>query len=437
MNYSEALSYMEEKNKLGSVPGLTSITELLNRLGNPEVSAPVFHIAGTNGKGSVMAYIESILIEAGYMVGRYISPTIFDYRERFQINKQYISEEDCSAVITEVAEKVSEMTDAGMDSPTAFEIETAAAFLYFKKQSVDIMLVECGMGGRLDATNVFPKTMVNILASVSRDHMNFLGDSISKITEEKLGIVKPGEILVTYPLVEEAENAVATYCRKNQVRRYRTAEEEIIVEETGLHQSRFIYKGESYEILIPGDYQMKNAATAIEAILAFNDVASEYELHSVAESEIRTGLLKTNWPGRFTLIGTKPYFIVDGAHNRDAWKLLAGNLNKYFTKQDIIYIIGVLRDKEYDCMLDFLTPNMKYSVTVTPDSPRALDGRTLAELISARGKSACYAETLSQAVMMAEEKAGKNGIVVACGSLTFIGDIIKIKAKEGCGPDDE
>lgn len=431
MNYAESLAYIEEKNKLGSVPGLFNITELLRRLGNPEKSVPVIHIAGTNGKGSVMTYIESILIEAGYMVGRYISPTIFDYRERFQINRTYISEEACGKVITEASEAVASMVEDGMESPTSFEIETAAALLYFRNQKVDVMLVECGMGGRLDATNVFDRAMVNIIASVSRDHMAFLGNTVQEITKEKLGIVKHGAALATYPLCAEAEETVEAYCRKNKVKRYQVLEDALIVRKLELGSSEFVYKGRKYEISISGDYQIRNAVTALAAMEAFNDRAEEFGLHKVSDYAMEKGLRTAKWPGRFSVLGDHPFFIADGAHNADAWKLLTENLNKYFTKTNIVYIIGVLRDKEYDIMLDYLLPSMQCAFTVTPDSSRAFDGKKLAELIRKRGKKACYAECLKEAVRLAEHEAGEAGIVVACGSLTFIGDIMKLKQQRG------
>lgn len=429
MNYSEALSYMTEKSKLGSRPGLGSVTELLNRLGNPQLCAPVLHIAGTNGKGSIMAYVERILIEAGFMVGRYISPTIFDYRERFQINGVYISEEETSDILTLVRDAEMKMAEEGLDSPTAFEIETAAAFLYFKRHNVDIMLIECGMGGRLDATNVFPDTMISILASVSLDHMNELGDTISKITKEKLGIVKTGGTLVTYPLVQEAEDVVNDYCCKHHVMRYAVKEEDIRIVRSDLNGTAFIYKGKKYEIQMPCDYQVKNAATALAVMEAFQKRAESYGLKPVSEDAVRRGLRETTWQGRFTVLSRNPYLIADGAHNRDAWKVLAGNLNKYFTKRKIIYIIGVLRDKEYSVMLDCLLPSMECAATVTPESPRAFDGEKLAELIRQREKPARYFENIPEAVCFAKEKAGTDGIIVACGSLTFIGEVIRANAK--------
>ena len=215
MRYDEVLKYIEERNKLGSVPGLDNILGLLRRLGNPEKGIPAFHIAGTNGKGSIMAYVETVLIEAGYKVGRYISPTIIDYRERWQINKEYMPKRDCGQIMGRITEEVGRMEEAGEGRPTSFEIETAAAFLWFKKKGCDIILIECGMGGGLDATNVFTETPIDVLASISFDHMQFLGNTLTAITKEKLGIVKKDDILVSYPQTAEPKKAVEKLVKKN------------------------------------------------------------------------------------------------------------------------------------------------------------------------------------------------------------------------------
>jgi dihydrofolate synthase/folylpolyglutamate synthase len=343
------------------------------------------------------------------------------------MNRRYIGEEDCGRLIGQVAEAVSAMEQEGLKSPTAFEIETAVAFLYFREQKAQVMLVECGMGGRLDATNVFPETMINVLASVSLDHMAFLGDTVSEITREKLGIVKPGEILVNYPLCREAEQETQDFCNAMGVKRYQPDLDALHILEEKLEGTTFRYKNQEYRITIPGDYQVQNAITAISVMEAWNQVAESYGLRRVQQEQIQAGICKTVWPGRFSVLGQQPLFIADGAHNRDAWILLQRNLNKYFTKKEIVYIIGVLRDKEYDCMLDCLVPNMKCAFTVTPDSNRALDGNVLVERIKERGKEAVFVSCLEEAIQRAEEAAGPDGVVVACGTLTFIGAIIKWK----------
>lgn len=455
MNYNEVISYIEKRNLMGSVLGLDNIKALLKKLGNPERSVPAMHIAGTNGKGSIMAYVENVLIEAGLKVGRYISPTIFDYRERWQICKEYISKEDCAELLSKVIGTVEEMEQSGEGRPTSFEIETAAAFLYFKEAGCDIMLIECGMGGSQDATNVFLKTPIDVIASISFDHMQFLGNTLEAITSEKLGIVKDRDILVSYPQSEIPEKVIDAFAadhkmtvdntlteddalteadrsasdEKNYQRYRKTDRSSITTLESGIWGTEFIYKNENYHISMAGGAQVYNAATAIEALEAFNDIADDYKLKKIDKDTVRKGLAKTFWPGRFTVIGSEPLFIADGAHNEDAWCRLSEDINKYFTNRKIIFIIGVLKDKEYDRMLDILTPFMKHAITLTSSSPRALDGRTLAGLIRERNVAAEYSESISDAIDRALEIADQesDSVIIACGSLSFIGDIIRVK----------
>ena len=485
MNYGEVSEYIEERNKLGSVPGLDNIKGLLRRLGDPEKGIPAFHIAGTNGKGSIMAYVESVLLEAGLKVGRYISPTIIDYRERWQINKEYISKKACAEVMTDVISAVEDMEKEDEGRPTSFEIETAAAFLWFKRSDCDVILIECGMGGRLDATNVFESTPIDIIASISFDHMQFLGNTLEKITREKLGIVKKGDILVSYPQSEEPERIInnmvklmdlcdeenmdagseenmdlggeenigagdkenmdagdkenMVLCGEEnigagvetgipEVSGYFKADRGCISSvEEGLDESSFIYKGERYTIHLAGGAQIYNAVTAIEAINAFNGVAGRYGFGSISGDIIKKGLEKTSWQGRFTVLSREPLFIVDGAHNEDAWINLSSDVRKYFTNRKLIYIMGVLKDKEYHKMLDLLTPGMHSAFTVTTDSPRALDGRVLAGLIRDRGIDAVFAESVDKAVKDAVSlaKTIPDSVIIACGTLSFVGDVIR------------
>ena len=450
MKFAQVMDYIEERNKLGSVPGLDNIKGLLERLGNPEKGIPAFHIAGTNGKGSIMAYVESVLIEAGYKVGRYISPTIIDYRERWQINKRYISKKECAEILTEVINAVGRMEEEGAGRPTSFEIETAAAFLWFNKSECDIILIECGMGGRLDATNVFETTPIDILASISFDHMQFLGETLEEITREKLGIMKKGDILVSYPQSEIPERIIDEFAAENievktvgntngsnnedssisekLSRRYFKADiSEISDVSESLDKTGFVYKGEKYTIHLAGGAQVLNAITAIEAIDAFNSISENYGFEEIPLKTVKAGLRKTRWQGRFTVLNKEPLFIVDGAHNEDAWKKLSADVRKYFTNRKLIYIIGVLGDKEYPKMLDMLTPDMYSAFTVTTDSPRALDGNVLAGLIRERGVRAVYAESVEKAVEDAFSLAKEtpDSVIIACGTLSFAGDVIR------------
>lgn len=435
MDYTQATQYIEEKNRLGSVPGLFNIMELLKRLGNPEKKIKALHIAGTNGKGSIMAYVENVLIGHGLKVGRYISPTIFEYRERFQINKEYIGEEELAELITEVSEAIKDMEQDGLNSPTAFEIETAISFLYYVRNDVDIMLIECGMGGKLDATNVLSDNSIPVIASISRDHMQFLGETIEEITYEKLGICKDNANLVIYPVCEKAKKIIDEYVNEHGIHLSMVNEAEIANVNNNVNSNTFTYKNLSYEISLNGDYQILNACTAIEVLEAFNRRWGD-ELGVISYDEIFTGLKLTTWPGRFSVLAEypdgKPFIVCDGAHNEDAWLRLSCNINNYFTNDRIVYIIGVLRDKEVSRMLDLLMPRMDYAYTITSTSYRALDGKTLSEMINERGGQSEFVADYKEAVEMAVRKAKsykdkkENGIVLISGSLSFIGEMIGI-----------
>ena len=262
MTYDEAMAYIEYTNTLGSVLGLTNIKELLKRLGNPQNDVRVIHIAGTNGKGSICAFLDEILECAGFSVGRYISPTVFTYLERFQINRRYMQEDDFAIYLDKVKQAADGMVKDGFDRPTSFETETAVAFCYFKDMAVDFLLLETGMGGLLDATNVCDRPVCTIIASISMDHMAFLGDSLEKIYEQKLGIMKKGVPCVSYPVPEELLSMWQEKKRENGTEdtSVMVSMDDITIMRTGLDGSRYEYGGRSYSVSVPGIYQVYNSA---------------------------------------------------------------------------------------------------------------------------------------------------------------------------------
>lgn len=415
MDFTMAMNYINEKNKLGSKPGLDNVKELLFRLDNPQNKCKCLHIAGTNGKGSIFSFVQEILIQAGYRVGRYISPTIFDYLERFQINKEYMSKKKFTEVLEKVSRCVDDMAREGLSSPTAFEIETAVAFCYFYEEEVDYVLVECGMGGLLDATNVMESPIVVAMASISRDHMDFLGKNIRDIAFQKTGIIKEGCKCVSYPQVNEAEQVIVDVCKEKNVELILWDEKEIEDVKYDLIETNFTYKGKEYKIQLLGEHQVKNAITAIEIASLIPDVKNEH---------IEVGLKKTKWQGRMTKVSDEPLMYVDGAHNEDAWLFLADTVNKYFTNRRIIYIIGVLKDKEYNRMIDILKGTMSYAITVTPNTPRGLDNKVLAKLIMEAGVGAVAADSAEEAINVAKSEAEKEDVIMVCGSLSFIGEYL-------------
>ena len=413
MNYKETQSYIEHKNSLGIHPGLDAVLAVLSELKHPERELPAIHIAGTNGKGSIMSFIESTLIASGLKVGRYISPALSEYRERWTVNRRMPEKEKVAELFTRIREAERR---AGTEL-TAFEAETAAAFLLFLDEKCDIQLIECGMGGRLDATNVMPSKVVDILASVSLDHMQFLGDTREEILHEKLGIVQKDDVLVTAPLDE---------CLRREMEKTDIEWIEAVMPEDAVMEregSEFVFDDVNIRLSMAGSTALENAVTALTALKAFNSRAESFGLKPVRMEHIREGFINTRWPGRFDLIRTSPAVIADGAHNRDAWLRLAENMRRLYPGR-LILVTGVLADKEVECLADTFAPLSKKVLTFTPDSPRALDGGKLAALFEERGTEASCCASASEAITEALYGAAPEDVILAAGSLTFIGELL-------------
>ncbi|MEE1341701.1 MAG: folylpolyglutamate synthase/dihydrofolate synthase family protein, partial [Lachnospiraceae bacterium] len=344
MNYQQAMEYISnlELNK-GSVLGLEPIRNLLKRLGNPQDELSVIHIAGTNGKGSTQAFLLGVLKEAGYQVGSYISPTIFQYRERIQIGGTYISEEEISALFTRIVPIVEEMKANGEGSPTAFEIETVISFLYFKEKKVDFVLLETGLGGREDATNVVLKPICSVITNVSMDHMGILGNTLEEIAREKAGIIKEGCPIILGINEERVVKVVSQVAKEKQAPLYFVKKELLTLKQSGITKQTLSYKEyEEIDISLGGNYQIDNAATALE-VLSY--LKTRYP---ITEPNIRAGMSKTKWQGRFEVIKERPLVIRDGAHNEAAARALEESIKEHFTNKKITYIMGMLRDKEFE-----------------------------------------------------------------------------------------
>ncbi len=427
MTEREAMDFIERANEYGIVPGLGSIGELCARLGNPQAELTFVHIAGTNGKGSVSAYIASALKAGGYRVGRYISPVIFEYRERIQVNDSMISKKFLCDGMAQISEVCRAMVAEGLPHPTPFEIETVLGFLYFREKKCDIVVLECGMGGALDATNIIEKTAVAVVASVSMDHMKFLGNTLREIAEQKVGIIKSGCRVVS----AAQESSVADVIR-NRATEMGCALSFVDVNKIknaryGLQKQFFDYgEYKKLEIALAGRYQLENAALALVALEALADAG-----YPVSGEKMRKGFREAVWPGRFTVIGRKPLFIVDGAHNEDAAKRLAESAEFYFTNKRIIYIMGVLKDKEYEKIIALTHHLADQIITITPpENPRALPAYELAREISKVHKNVTAVDSPEEAVEMSELLAGKDDVIIAFGSLSFLGRIMNTKASK-------
>lgn len=421
MNWKETMEYMEQAARYGISPGLDSVRELCREMGNPQKALTFLHVAGTNGKGSVSAFVASVLKCGGYTVGRYLSPAVFDCREEIQVNDRLITKKALCEGMELVREACDQMTARGLPHPTLFEMKTALAFWYYREKKCDIVVLEAGMGGLQDATNVVENTCVAVITSISMDHMKFLGNTLPEIAVQKAGIFKEGCHVVTgkqNPEVMEviAEKAAEKGCPL-------TVAGEACRVRYGLERQRFDYDGfRGMEIGLGGQYQIENAALA----LAVTKVLAQ-KGYAVSERNLRRGMLQCRWPGRFTVVGRKPYFIADGAHNEDAAAKLAKSIEYYFPGKRILYIMGMLKDKEYEKVIErthFLADQI---ITVTPpENPRALPAYLLAQKLSEVHEKVTAADSLEEAVEMSRLLAGKDDVIVAFGSLSFLGRLMKI-----------
>ncbi len=409
---------LEQAKARGWVLGLANIRNLMEELGNVQEQLSILHIAGTNGKGSVGAMLESILTEAGLRVGRYSSPAVFFPEEIYRVNQRPISRPERARLLDLVSAAVRRMEQKGQPAPTLFEIETAAAFLWFYQQKCQLVLLETGLGGREDATNVIKQPLCSIFTAISRDHMAYLGDTVEQIAAEKAGIVKQGCPVVT-AIQEPAVFAVLSErCAQLGAKLYHAQGQE--PEHMRWESSGFLHFdwGEYQDLALSliGACQPENAICALLCVRCLNELG-----YCIDEAQLRRGLAQVRWPGRFEIVSHKPLMILDGAHNEAAARQLRRTLELYATNRKIIYIIGVLADKEHQAMLQGMLPLASSVYTVTPDNPRALPGEELCKAAQALHPRVQYMASILQAVQAAAEEARcTDGLVLAFGSLSWL-----------------
>ena len=428
MNYEEARVYLDEISKYGSVLGLENMRELLVRLGNPQEDLKFIHISGTNGKGSVLAYLSTILSGAGYRTGRYISPTLFSYRERIQVDEKEIEKDALARHVTAISQAVKDMEERHAGTPTLFEVETALAFLYFREKNCDVVVLETGLGGALDATNVITTTLLEVVASISMDHMEFLGNTLGEIAVQKAGIIKPHTQVVSACQKEEAARVIEEACKARECS-LRTVRENRITEVSyGLGEQRFTYgKWKEVVISLSGSYQVKNAALALEAVEALRKLG-----FSLSDAQVYAGMKKACWRGRFTWVAKEPDVIIDGAHNPAAALELQRSIELYFKGKNLYYVFGVFRDKDYQKIIELTAPYAKHIITVeTPGNPRALPAKELCAAVKKVNPSAEAADSVTAAVKKSLEYAGKDDAVIIFGSLSFLKDAVNAISGEG------
>ena len=415
MNAQQAIEYIHSFFWKGSIPGLSRTQELLRRLGNPEKKLKFVHIAGTNGKGSTAAMTASILQKAGYRVGLYTSPYIYRFNERIQVNGVQIPDEDVAAV----TEYVKQHAEAMAEKPTEFELVTAIGFEYFVRQNCDIVVLEVGMGGALDSTNVIETPEVAVITNIGLDHTDYLGDTVEKIAETKAGIFKNNGHAVIYRGAPSVEAVFETICAQRNVRLRKADFASLKLHSRSLEGQVFDC-GNRKELFLPllGDHQRHNAAV----VLSVADTLIE-KGWNITEEHIRDGIRDVSWPGRFDIVGHDPLFIIDGGHNPQCIDALVVNIRDYLANKKIIALTGVLADKDYGEMYRPMMPYIREFVCITPPNPRKLEAAELAEHLRRVGATATPCESIPEGVKLAIEKAGTDGVVLCFGSLYTIGDI--------------
>lgn len=420
MTYLEAITYINEAEKLGSRPGLDTIKALLRRLGDPQRAVPVVHVAGTNGKGSVTAYIACILSAAGYRVGRFTSPDLHAFPERISINGQDIPEERVAELTSKLAVHAAEMARLGEGSPTIFELSTAMAFLYFKEQGCDLVVLEVGLGGRLDCTNVVENLLAAVITPIGMDHMAVLGDTLAKIAGEKAGIIKPGCPVASAWQEPEADRVIRDTCRTLGGLLSLVTPDLVRVGPYDMDRQFFDYGPfQELSISLLGEHQVYNAALAVQAVLLVRGQG-----FSVPEDAIRRGLSETSWPGRFELLHRCPVILADGAHNPHGVHSLAESLKRYFPGRRVAFLAGVLADKDFNAMFQEILPLASRFYTVAPPSKRALSAGALAAFL----KTICDvpvtpADSVSAAMEACLAAMNEEEIFCAFGSLYYIDEV--------------
>ena len=419
MTYENALEKIHSLLTFGSRPGLERMRELLRRLGDPQDKLKYIHVAGTNGKGSVCAMLSSVLTAAGYKTGLFISPYITDFRERIQINNQPIGKD----VLTDAVEKtfpiLEQLRNEGIII-TEFEYVNALQFYIHSNEKCDVVVLETGMGGLLDCTNVIKPPLCAVLTTIGLDHTAVLGDTIEKIAEQKCGIIKRGSAVVSSPQESEARQVIEKTAVDKNVPLLFGSELPLEIKEMTLFGSRFSINGKEYEIRLAGDHQIENAATALSALFYIRNK----NLLPIPDEAIESGLKTAVNPARLELISREPIVLLDGAHNPNGIAALKKSIERFLPGKKITCVMGMLADKDSDGALSLLKGMFERVLTVPVDNPRAMSAEKLAEKFKATGTNAVSytsaKDAIDEAVKLAKDE---NGAVMICGSLYLAGEV--------------
>ena len=412
MTYEEAIAYIHGLYWRGSKLGLERTIELCHLLGDPQKKLQFIHVAGTNGKGSTCAMLSRILHAQGYRTGLFVSPFVDRFNERIQFQNTPIPDEDLAALVTEIAPIV----DAMESLPTEFEVITAVAFLYYVRQKCDYVVLEVGLGGELDSTNVIDTPLLSIITAIDYDHMHILGNTIQEIAKAKAGIVKDNGTVLFYGEHKDALPVIADACERHQAALYVCDRSSIVPEAYDLHGQTFSYKEYPHlKLGLLGEYQMNNAATVIDAVELLRKQGV-----TISDDALREGLQTTKWPARFELLREDPPFFVDGGHNPHGVNGTVKTYKRLFSRKKAVIVMGMMADKDVDKSIQLLLPIAKEFYTATPDNARAMSAQDLASEIQKLGGKATPFATVSDAVHRAMQSKGP---ALAVGSLYMAGEV--------------
>ena len=423
MNYEEVLTKIHSHRKFSAAPGLERIKKVMEYLGNPQDKLKFIHVAGTNGKGTTCSYMASVLMECGYKVGLYTSPYVVEFTERFRINGENIKEE---ALIRNYLKVEKACTELGIQL-VEFEFITALAFCYFLEENCDVVVLEVGLGGRFDATNVIKNSLASVIVSISLDHTGVLGNTVSEIAWEKAGIIKENGKVIIYPDINpEAEKVIVREAKSKNATIFKGNKEAAKIISEGLFGSEFIYKNESYKIPFVGKHQVYNALNALETLNIIKD-----ELPLITPECLKKGLKNTKIEGRMTVFETAPLTIVDGGHNPGCAAALKDVIEKNLNNKKITAIMGMMADKDSKEYLRLVAPLFNTLICVKPEGVRGLDKNELKNEACEYLTDIYTAENMTEAIKKAKEISDKEGAIVICGSFFIAGEAIRILESEG------
>lgn len=431
MNYEEAIQFIHSTYKFGSKLGLQNITRLTELLGNPQDSYKIIHVAGTNGKGSTSNMIHDVLMNSGYKTGLFISPFLEEFTERIQINKKHIDRDSLARITEMVKEKIDIMVKEGYNHPTEFEVVTAIGFKYFQEQKIDFLVLEVGLGGRFDATNVVKNTLVSVITSISYDHMEYLGDTLEKIAFEKAGIIKNNSNVVIYPQEENIVHTIKAVAKEKNAAVYEVDKKNVEKLKGDLTGQWFKYLKDDVfnlpevKISFLGEHQLYNALTALRALEIVKDAG-----YNITENSILEGLKNCKFAGRFEIMHESPIIVLDGGHNINGIEYFSKAVKENFKENKIILFFGMLKDKNPEDVLSYVIPLCKEVYTLTPNNPRAMKAEDLAELFKKHSDLKVTPLNEYNEIIPVLNKISKDEYVAFVGSLYMIGDVRTLIKKE-------